>query len=158
MQQIITALKARLASSRKERASVEVAFLGTVIAEAAMVGKNGGNREVTDGEVTAVLKKFLSLNDECRTFLNHITPEALAQLNIEKALLLEFLPVQLTEQELRVIIVDLVDSGRALGDVMKYLKAKYPGQYDGRLANEVFRGVTRGTNVKALLITTLEKL
>ena len=57
----------------------------------------------------------------------------------ELAVLDEYLPRQLGEEELRAAISTLVnDSGAtSIGPIMKELSSRYPGRYDGKLASRI---------------------
>ena len=51
----------------------------------------------------------------------------------------QFIPKQLTEDELRAIIVEMDASH--LGEIMQKLKANYDGIYDGKLASTIARDI-----------------
>ena len=50
--------------ARKMKYTATATLLTTLYSEAQMVGKNDGNRETTDAEVVAVIKKFVKNIDE----------------------------------------------------------------------------------------------
>jgi uncharacterized protein len=50
-------LRADLLTARKERSDM-TGLLTALVGEAAMIGKNNGNRETTDEEVLRIVKKF----------------------------------------------------------------------------------------------------
>ena len=56
---LIAQIKSAQLQLRKDRATVHAAALSTLIGEAETIGKDAGNREVTDAELTALLKKFI---------------------------------------------------------------------------------------------------
>lgn len=126
--------------ARKDRDSATASLLTTLIGEAAMVGKNDGNRESTDSEVLATIKKFVKNINESLAVRND------AALQHEKTILESYLPVQLTDTDLRLIIYDLVTSQSTsnMGSVMQVLKTKFNGRYDGKVASTI---------VKELLVT-----
>lgn len=52
----------------------------------------------------------------------------------------EYIKVQLTEEEIRTIIMGLMvrsDVQYNMGLVMKYFKENYPNQYDGKLVSQI---------------------
>jgi uncharacterized protein YqeY len=107
----------------------------TLLGESAIVGKNA-NRETTDQEVVAVVKKFIKNIDE--------TIEALASRNqtttsfvAERDVLEKFLPRQLSEGSLREIALHHEN----MPQFMKHLKDNYAGQYDGKLASTVAKSI-----------------
>lgn len=127
--------------SRSENHRAKATLLTTLIGEAEMVGKNDGNRESTDDEVIAVIKKFIKNINET---LSHIDPNQSAyQIAIDERTVLEaYLPHQYTDDELATIIQayieeeDLTDA-RSMGKVMKFLKENHKGLYDGKVASDL---------------------
>lgn len=114
-----------------------------------MVGKNDGNRESTDVEVTAVIKKFVKNIDETISALSK-SPDAnadrIASATKEKDILMAYLPKQLDEAQLRVemqkIIAEFSLSGsKGMGVLMKELKARFNGAYDGNTASKIAKEV-----------------
>lgn len=121
--------------ARKDKA-VHASLLTTLLGEAAMVGKSDGNRETTDAEVTAVVKKFIK---NARETINALTqPENIAVFTHEIEVLSAYLPQQLSAERLTEIINEQFATGaiekstKAKGSVMKFLKDNYAGQYDGK--------------------------
>jgi hypothetical protein len=55
---LIQTIKADQVQARKAR-SASASILTTLIGEAEMIGKNAGDRESTDEEVIAIIKKFI---------------------------------------------------------------------------------------------------
>ncbi|WP_248793086.1 GatB/YqeY domain-containing protein, partial [Escherichia coli] len=56
------------------------------------------------------------------------------------AVLEQFLPKQLSEAEIRVLISDFLDVGETrpnMGEVMKHMKTHYDGQYDGKVVSKI---------------------
>lgn len=127
-------LQARIAAD-KTKASI----LTTLIGEAEMVGKNDGNRDTTDQEVIATIKKFLKNIDETIAVAGS-TETLLA----EKDALQVYLPRQLTEPELRVTIGNIIvtqglSGPKAMGQLMGELKKNHAGSYDGALASRLVK-------------------
>lgn len=147
---ILAQIKADQLNARKEKRTTIAALLTTLIGEAAVIGKNAGNRESTDQEVMAVIKKFVKNIDEMLPLLQGtIAPGNESVLAYDKALLernylMTYLPTQLTDVQLTVIITDLIKSGHVgsnVGAIMKVLKSTYDGQYDGKTASNVIKDV-----------------
>jgi uncharacterized protein YqeY len=127
-------IKAKHLDARKSRNAALSSLLSTLLGEAAMPGKNDGNRESLDEEVQAVIRKFIknieSLPVEAKT----------AESAYEHQVLCDFLPKQLTEAELRIIVGVYVTLGAAnMGAVMKQLKAEHEGTYNGALASKLIK-------------------
>ncbi len=135
MMTLIAQIKEKQINARKS-GSKEASLLTTLLGEAAAVGKNAGNRETTDAEVVAVVKKFIKNIDETISALSSRNQDSSAFV-AEKKVLEEFLPKQLSEDELKKIA-----AGRSsMPDFMKYLKEQFNGQYDGKLASSVAKTV-----------------
>jgi uncharacterized protein YqeY len=108
-----------------------------------MVGKNDGNRETTDAEVVAVIKKFIKNIDETLKSLPETDPRFLAAV-MERDVLGYYLPKQLSEEDLRAAIGEIITSKnlstpKDMGIVMKELKADFDGQFDGKVASQLAR-------------------
>ena len=134
-------IRAKQLEARKTKSSL-AALYTTLLGEAAAVGKNAGNRETTDAEVMAVVKKFIKGLDEtvmalCKSVQTTEVELAIDIAAAERAILEEFLPKQLTEDELH----DMATGRGSMPDFMKYLKENYAGQYDGKLAATVAKSV-----------------
>lgn len=141
---LIAQIKQAQLTARKEYSTLKANLLTTLIGEAEAVGKNAANRAPTDAEVQAVVKKFIK---GCDFILEKVSDiEAITSATQEKAILEEYLPKQLSEDDLRNVISNLiaihgVDSERKLGIVMRELKVSYEGQYDGSLASRMAKAI-----------------
>lgn len=129
--------KARKAGERKKATS-----LITLYSEAKMVGKNDGDRETTDNEVLETIQKFIKNINE---LLSHKCNEEFKESAlVEKTLYESYLPDQLTEEELEIIIKSECGAWPeklTIGDVMKFLKREFANQYDSKLASTVARKI-----------------
>lgn len=128
-------IKAKQIAARKAGNSQDASLLTTLLGEAAMVGKNAG-RETTDQEVVAVVKKFVKNIDETVHALATRGQNAGAFL-AERAVLEQFLPLQLTELTLQQKAKEFA----SMPEFMKHLKENFAGQYDGKLASTVAKTV-----------------
>ena len=140
---LIADIKAKNLEARKAKYASVVNVLTPLIGEAEMVGKNAG-REVTDAEVVQMVKKFIKNLDETIKVLGDNDPRTLTALG-EKHTLEFFLPKQLDEatltKEISGIHAGLVSTGEKadMGSIMKYLKLRFDGQYDGKLASTLIK-------------------
>lgn len=132
---LIGKIKQLQITARKEGLT-EASLLTTLLGEATMIGKNDGNRETTDAEVIAVVKKFIKNIDETIAALEdrgqHI--DAFEQ---ERVVLTRFLPKQLSESDL----IEVAKYQENMPSFMKHLKENFAGQYDGKLAATVAKKV-----------------
>lgn len=130
--------------ARKDRNATKATFLTTLYSEAAMVGKNDGSRETTDTEVVAVVKKFVKNTQEV---MNNLTEDddRYKAARAELVLMNDYLPQQLTEDQLRGIIVTLAQGKtmKDMGSVFKELKENYDGEYDGSMASKIIKEVLK---------------
>ena len=129
--------------ARKRNYPATATLLTTLYSEAQMVGKNDGNRETTDAEVVAVIKKFVKNIDETLKNLPETDPRYEAA-EKEREVLSFYLPKQMTEEELRTAIGEIITSKnlstpKDMGIVMKELKADFDGQFDGKVASQLAR-------------------
>jgi hypothetical protein len=70
-------------------------------------------------------------------------PELITALNVDIQTIEVFLPRQLSADELSAIVTELRGSDPSLnmGGVMKILKERYAGQYDGRTASDLVKKI-----------------
>ena len=129
---LIQTVRDQQVAARVSRIS-SAAVLTTLLGEALMVGKNNGNREPTDEEVVAVVRKFLKNIDE--TLRVVVDPQVRENLQQEAVVLKAFLPRQMYKDEL----VDLAKTCINMPGFMQLLKKEYAGQYDGKMASEIAR-------------------
>lgn len=140
---LIGHIKIAQVQARKTKLTAVAGLLTTLIGEAEMVGKNAG-REVTDPEVVQTIKKFIKNIDETIAVLGDNDPRTIVAMG-EKMTLERFLPKQLTQDELVVHIRDIhagllaVKDDIKMGDIMSFLKARFDGLYDGKLASALVK-------------------
>ncbi|MNR71508.1 Yqey-like protein [compost metagenome] len=134
--------------ARRAKDSDKASTLTTLYSEAAMIGKNAGNRDTTDDEVAQTLKKFIKNAREAVAALEGTTEphrvQAREALQREIVLYESYLPRQLDADQLKVeidaIVATLADrSPRQMGVVMKTLKDKFAGNYDGAAASALVK-------------------
>ena len=132
-------IDARKNRDRLCRGAERASLLTTLLSEAQNVGLNDGKRESTDAEVIAVIKKFIKNIDETLA----VAPRE--ELVWERKVLEGFLPSQLSDNELHAAVVSIVEEIHALemvrnmqqmGKVMKTLKERFEGRFDGKKASE----------------------
>lgn len=143
---LLETIKSNALEARKRRDNIAAPFLTTLLSEASTPGLNDGKRASTDEEVLAVVRKFLKNNSEVLLVRPN---DAVAQ--AEKQILEGYLPQQLSDGELRAALMAIArDAGittvtqKDMGVLMKGLKERYNGQYDGKAAQQAV-----GTLMKA---------
>lgn len=110
----------------------EYQALTTLLAEVGMVGKNKGNRVTTDEEAIPVIKKFISNIDETRKLIGDNNHE-----EFERQLYSTFLPAQLSEDQIGVMVELLKQQGKNKGEIMKWFKENHAGLYDGKYVSSL---------------------
>lgn len=135
-----------LFAAKKARDGNKTNLLSTLIAEIQAIGKNDGNRQATEAEAIAVVKKFLKNVEITFQALQDKSPDSqhLEGLQAEKELLKSYLPKQLDETELKEVIGGFIGeledvSKGSMGVIMGKLKSQYSGQYDGKMASTLVR-------------------
>jgi uncharacterized protein YqeY len=147
---LIEKVKADQITARKAHDSVKASLLTTLLGEATAIGKNDGNREVTDAEVVALVKKFMKGVDEFIIALSkNLDPSGVARsdelikfdnLRIERAILEDYLPMQMSAEDVEAALkVAIGDVGANMGKVMNFMKVNYEGRYDGKMVSTILK-------------------
>ena len=123
-------LKKDRMQARRTHETLVSNILTVLVGELETNAKRDGS-EVTDDMVIKTATKFIKSNDETIRLTESSTTTV--TLKAENSVLRNYLPKQLTESDLRVIITNMNASN--IGEVMKNLKMGYSGQYDGKLAS-----------------------
>lgn len=130
-------LKAKQLSARRARKPVVTKVLTSLIGDLETLSKTSGH-EPTEQEVQAMVKKFLKGVTEYLTL--DISEETKAELEQEKALLESLMPKQATQKELKEAIAHYISTQEKkpnMGQIMSYLRGRFLGNYDGKLASEL---------------------
>ncbi len=135
-------------AARKARESDKALFLTTLLSEAGRVGKDDGNRESTDAEVTATMKKFIKNTDETLRVLP-VGSAARVQPEAELAILNAYLPRQASEAEVRAavgrFVAELTERNpKRMGVVMGKLNAEFEGNFDKGVASKLVKEALAG--------------
>lgn len=140
---LIEQIKKDQLAARKDRNPPLASLLTTLIGEAEMVGKNVRNGAPTDPEVQVVITKFMKGNTEIINLFNE-GENCVIIAEFENGILMSYLPQQMSRVELYSAIVACADELGAegpkdMGSVMKLLKERFGGLYDGRGASTLVR-------------------
>ena len=136
---IIDVLKTRLLQSRKSKDAWLITFFSTLVGEIEAIGKNNGNRTTKDEEAQLLMKSWIFNNKKSLEYIS-LDNQSREDLKRENFLLKEFLPTELSHEELKVVVKDFISRlGKNQGAVMKELKLTYPNQYEGKVASELFK-------------------
>lgn len=133
---ILTERTLAMRSHEKEKTLV----LGTLLGELDRIPLTNKNDVLKDEQILAVIKKIVEANDNI--LKNRPDAENKKELQFEIEILSAYLPTNLSIEELTSIITEFIKSEqlsgpRSIGSVMKMLKEKYAGQYDGKIVSEI---------------------
>jgi uncharacterized protein YqeY len=115
--------------------------------------EKGRDKELEEGEVLAVVaREAKRRRDSIKEFQKGGRPDLVASEEAELRILQEYLPQQMSRQEIEVeaqqVINELGASGpRQVGDVMRRLMPQLKGRADGRMVNEVVASLLKGSDV-----------
>ena len=108
----------------------------SAIKDAEIAGRSKGQKEVSDSDVTTILKKMIKQrNESCLIYKKAGRSELLKNENREIEIINTFLPKQLSEEETKKICRDTVKaigatSMKDMGKVMGALKSKHADTID----------------------------
>ena len=103
------------------------------------------HKELDDNELLEVVAKEVKMRrDSLDEFRKAGRPELLATLEQEIAILMEYLPEQMSEAEVRTLVIQAVADAQAasvkdMGKVMALLMPKVKGRADGKLVNAIVK-------------------
>ena len=108
----------------------------SAIKDAEIAGRSKGQKETTDADITAILKKMIKQrNESCEVYKKAGRSELLENETKEIEVISTFLPKQLSEEETKKICADVVKSVGAssmkdMGKVMGALKSQHSDTLD----------------------------
>jgi len=139
---LFTQIKADQLAARKAKESLKATLLTTLIGELTAIGKNDGDREVTDADVVKLVKKFADGMEQSLKYLGNSNPEGTTTLLSELEIIHPYMPQQMDEAKLTEVLAELVtEVGPNLGKLMGLLKTRYAGEYDGAMASKIAKKV-----------------
>ena len=108
----------------------------SAIKDAEIAGRSKGQKEINDGNITAILKKMIKQrNESCEVYKKAGRNELLENETKEIEVMSVFLPKQFSEEETKKICEDVIKSVGAssmkdMGKVMGALKSKHSDTLD----------------------------
>lgn len=137
MSAILEAIRKDQLQFRKDRNTVGAAILTTLMGDLENASKSGKGT-LDDVTVIAKLKNYVSNAETTLAALPDTAPvDFVERTKTEIGILTSYIPAQLTEDELTVVIAPLKAEGQKIGQIMGFLKANYAGRYDASAAQKI---------------------
>jgi len=143
-EQINEALKAAVKQQDKRRMST-LRLINAAIKDRDIAARSSDKSSVSDAEVMEILAKMVKQRHESiKTYTEGGRPELAQQEQEEIDIIQSFLPKQLSEDETRAAVSELMDEIgceglRDMGKTMGALKQRYTGQMDFSLASRIVK-------------------
>ncbi len=119
----------------------------SAIKDAEIAGRSKGQKEIKDGDITAILKKMIKQrNESCEVYKKAGRTELLESETKEINVINTFLPKQLSEEETKKICEEVIKSVGAssmkdMGKVMGALKSKHADTLDFSKVSGIIKGL-----------------
>jgi len=147
---LVKKVKEDLVAARKARTdNKKVMLLNTLVSEIEMVGKNAGNRESTDTEALAVVRKFVKNAQQSIDDLRR-TGRDTGDIQYEIQILESYLPAAVPEADVEAAVREIIAANAEMkpkdlkGVVIKGLKERYGAAFDGRVMSAVTNRILEG--------------
>lgn len=136
-------LVADLTAAMKARDALRVAVLRGLLSEAKLLKVERKVPILSEADLVPLLRKEIRKREEAESFAERGGRlDVLEHNRAERRILEEYAPPPLDEGALEAAIRELAGQpGATLGGIMGVLKARWPGQYDGKRASEVARRI-----------------
>lgn len=142
-----TDLQEALRTAMKAKDQVALASLRAIKSELLLMQTSGGNVELTAEDEIKLLQKLVKQRKESAQIFIDQNREDLAQPELAQAAVIEqFLPAQLSEEEVEVIVKEIIQDGgfsgmQAMGQVMGLANAKLAGRADGKTISNIVKKI-----------------
>lgn len=143
-EKINEALKAAVKQQDKRRMST-LRLINAAIKDRDIAARSGDKQSVSDAEVMEILAKMVKQRQESiKTYTEGGRPELAQQEQEEIDIIQDFLPKQLSEDETRAAVIELMDEIgceglKDMGKTMGALKERYAGQMDFGKASQIVK-------------------
>lgn len=140
MSGLVERLRADLNSARRERDKLRTGVLTMTLSEIKNRQIEMG-REPTDEDVTEVVGRAIKKRREAAEQIRAVGRADLADREEQEAgLLIQYMPAQLSEAEVRQLVKDAIAGGAGnIGAVMGAIMPRVKGKFDGRETNRIVR-------------------
>ncbi len=124
----------------KEKNQAKRSAYSSIISRYQLLKTKDPSKEIKDEDVLSLIQKAVKeLDEEMDSYQKAGREENVLEIQKQKDALKEFIPAQLSEEEIKEIILSLPD--RAVPNVMKHFNANYRGKVDMSLVNKVLKGL-----------------
>ena len=136
-------LRQELQDAMKSRAMPTVYVLRGLLAAISNRRIETGGAEVPTGEILGIVQRESKKREEAEEFARQAGRTDLVEQNAnERALLGRYLPTMLDADAVSALVSEWIAEGvTSMGALMARLKERHPGQYDGKRASEIVRGL-----------------
>ncbi|WP_313990424.1 GatB/YqeY domain-containing protein [uncultured Selenomonas sp.] len=144
MEQLTADMKVAMKQGEKERLSV-IRLVRGAVRQAEIDGK----KTLTDDEIIDVITKEVKMRrDSIEEFERGGRTDLVEKTQAEIAILMPYLPAQLSEDEIRALVEAAVAEAGAvtakdMGKVMGALMPRVKGRADGKIVNEIVRSLLK---------------
>jgi len=142
-----TDLQEALKTAMKAKDQVALASLRAIKSELLLMQTSGGNVELTAEDEIKLLQKLVKQRKESAQIFIDQNRVDLAQPELAQAAVIEqFLPAQLSEEDVEVIVKEIIQDGgfsgmQAMGQVMGLANAKLAGRADGKTISNIVKKI-----------------
>jgi uncharacterized protein YqeY len=136
MRETITAALKHATKAQDKRRISTLRLISAAIKDRDIAARTAGKTQATDGELLELFAKMIKQREESEKIYADAGRAELAKQEGEEIVIIrEFLPKQLSDQEMEKVIADAIAKAGAasvkdMGKVMAELKARYAGQMD----------------------------
>lgn len=139
-QDLKSKLQADLVAARKGRDKLTTLVLSTALSEVKNKEIADGGELGDEGVIQVLSRAIKQRKDAADQMRDGGRPELAEKEEAEAAILQEYLPPGLTEDDVRALVRSFVADGvTQMGQVMGRLMPEIRGRFDGKLANQIVR-------------------
>ncbi len=137
---LIDEIKKANLMAMKEKNQTKRSAYSSIISRYQLLKSKDPSKEIKDDDVLSLIQKVVKeLDEEMDSYQKAGREEQVLEIQKQKDALKEFIPTQLSEEEIKEIIASLPD--KAVPAVMKHFSMNYRGKVDMSLVNKVLKGL-----------------
>ena len=137
---LIDEIKKANLMAMKEKNQAKRSAYSSIISRYQLLKTKDPSKEIKDEDVLSLIQKVVKeLDEETDSYKKAGREENVIEIQKQKDALKEFIPAQLSEDEIKSIIASLPDKSTPI--VMKHFSTNYRGKVDMSLVNKVLKGL-----------------